>query len=95
MDYYMPPGMNGSDAALKIRQILKQNNCQSVIACVTSQTEEDFVFNKSLKNFDYFFSKPIAAKSIRSVMEELFVKNSSNPAPKGRNISGTLLMPTE
>ena len=29
MDYYMPPGINGSDAALKIKQILHRNDLKS------------------------------------------------------------------
>lgn len=32
MDYYMPPGMNGAEASLKIKQILKHNHQKSYIA---------------------------------------------------------------
>lgn len=65
MDYYMPPGINGSETSLKIQQILKHNRQKSYIACLTSQREGDFAFNKSLKNFDQFFSKPIHPEDIR------------------------------
>ena len=49
MDYYMPPGINGAEASLKIKQILKHNSQKSFIAWLTSQREGDFAFNKSLK----------------------------------------------
>lgn len=48
MDFYMPPGMNGGEAAKKIKDKTKD----SFIACLTSQTEGDFSFNKGLKHFD-------------------------------------------
>lgn len=71
MDYYMPPGMNGSEASLKIKQILKHNHQTSYIACLTSQREGDFAFNKGLKHFDHFYSKPIHPEDIKSVMEKI------------------------
>jgi CheY-like chemotaxis protein len=72
MDYYMPPSINGAEASLKIKQILKHNNYSSYIACLTSQREGDFEFNKSLKNFDWFFSKPIHPEDVKKVISELF-----------------------
>ena len=72
MDYYMPPGMNGSEASFKIKQILKQNRQESYVWWLTSQREGDFAFNKSLKNFDWFYSKPIRPEDIKEVMKKLF-----------------------
>ena len=77
MDYYMPPGINGADASLKIKQILKHNNLKSFIAWLTSQREGDFAFNKSLKNFDHFYSKPINPEDIKEIIQKLFVSNTS------------------
>ena len=67
----MPPGINGAEASLKIKQILKNHNLKSYIACLTSQTEGDFAFNKSLKNFDHFYSKPIDPDELKHLIEKL------------------------
>ena len=72
MDYYMPPGINGAEASLKIKQILNSFGANSYIAWLTSQTEGDFAFNKSLKNFDNFYSKPIDPEQIKHLMKNLF-----------------------
>ena len=72
MDYYMPPGINGAEASLKIKQILKHNHQKSHIACLTSQREGDFTFNKSLKNFDSFYSKPIHPEDVKGIIGQLF-----------------------
>lgn len=72
MDYYMPPGINGAEASLKIKQILNSFGANSYIAWLTSQTEGDFAFNKSLKNFDNFYSKPIDPEEIKHLMKKLF-----------------------
>lgn len=68
----MPPGINGSDTSIKLRQILSSNNQTSYIACLTSQREGDFAFNKNLENFDQFFSKPILPEDIKDLLQKLF-----------------------
>jgi CheY-like chemotaxis protein len=72
MDYYMPPGMNGAEASLKIKQVVGKLKQKSFIAWLTSQREGDFEFNKSMKNFDKFFSKPINVDELKKVMLEIF-----------------------
>jgi signal transduction histidine kinase/CheY-like chemotaxis protein len=72
MDYYMPPGINGSEASIIIRQVLDQNNQSSYIACLTSQREGDFALDKSKKNFDQFFSKPFEAEDVKELIKNLF-----------------------
>jgi len=67
----MPPGINGAETSIKVKQILKHNHQESTIACLTSQTDGDFSFNKSLKNFDRFFSKPISHQEVKEVLLSL------------------------
>jgi signal transduction histidine kinase/CheY-like chemotaxis protein len=65
MDYYMPPGMNGAEASVKIKKTLKQHDWDSVIACFTSQREGDFSFNKNLEIFDRIYSKPLQPNEVK------------------------------
>lgn len=74
----MPPGMNGADASKKIKSILHDNKLESFIACLTSQREGDFAYNKSLKYFDKFYSKPITAPDLREIVMKLFNVKSTN-----------------
>ena len=75
MDFYMPPGINGSEASIIIRQVLDQNNQNSYIACLTSQREGDFALDKSQKNFDQFFSKPFESEDVKVLIKNLFETN--------------------
>ncbi|CAI2382301.1 unnamed protein product [Moneuplotes crassus] len=70
MDYYMPPGINGAEAASKIREILGDKDYK--IVCLTSQKEGDFNYNKSLTHFDQFFSKPLKCDEMAELIRSIY-----------------------
>ena len=80
MDYYMPPGINGAEASVKIKNIeAKNGECKidSYIVWLTSQGEGDFEFSEGLKNFDQVIPKPINHEELKELLVKLFqVKES-------------------
>lgn len=65
MDFYMPPGINGADAAIQIKKL-----CGSYLVCLTSQAEGDFNFKKSLGEFHWYYSKPLSVQDLSEIIKQ-------------------------
>lgn len=69
IDFYMPPGMNGSEATTEIKKLLSDHHKDSYIVWLTAQKEGDFNFTKSIKLFDEFYQKPLTVIDVNNLIK--------------------------
>lgn len=65
MDFYMPPGINGDEAALEIRKVEKS----SYIVWHTNQKDGEFNFSHASKVFDGFYEKPMTFDDLHELID--------------------------
>ncbi len=78
LDLHMPGGMDGDEAAEKIRKELTTCKRKYFLVCCSSEIVEDLKTRPWAGYFDYFAPKPLVSTSVEDMLEvfSAFVEKS-------------------